>query len=287
MKRILLASVAALGLAGTASAADLAVKAPPLVPVFTWTGCYLGANAGYIASREKYTTNRATFVDPVRVPLSANNLLTHSYKGNGSSGEAGGQFGCQYQWGSWVLGGEWDFQWSGLKENNVFNFPAITDPATGFTWPPRNEFVHKQLDWFSTARARLGYAIWDRVLLYGTAGLAVGALDSFTQVFFLNPAGQNCSLAAVPCAEGAYRKERLGWTAGGGVEWAFANNWTVKAEFLYLDFGSFDYISPVNTFAAADQRMWVTHIKAQDYAARIGLNYLFHLGPAAPVVAAY
>ena len=57
MKRILLASVAALGLAGTASAADLAVKAPPLVPVFTWSGCYLGANAGWIGGNDAYTTN--------------------------------------------------------------------------------------------------------------------------------------------------------------------------------------------------------------------------------------
>ena len=58
MKRILLASVAALGLAGTASAADLAVQAPPVVPLFTWTGCYLGINGGWIGGNDDYTTSR-------------------------------------------------------------------------------------------------------------------------------------------------------------------------------------------------------------------------------------
>ena len=57
MKRILLAGVAALALGGTAFAADLAVKAPvAYVPLFTWTGCYLGANGGWIGGRDGYRT---------------------------------------------------------------------------------------------------------------------------------------------------------------------------------------------------------------------------------------
>jgi outer membrane immunogenic protein len=277
----------------------LAVKAPLLAPVFTWTGCYLGVNGGWIGSQEEYTTRRSllgpAFADPNTVaggdgvpagaaPPSAVNLLTHSYNGKGSDGTAGGQFGCQYQWGAWVLGGEWDFNWSGLKETNSFNFPLTVDPATGFTWYPRNEFVHKQLDWFSTARVRLGWAIWDRVLIYGTGGLAIAGFDSFTQVAFITPA----SPLGNPQYFGDYSKQRIGWTAGGGLEWAFANNWTVKAEFLYLDLGTFDYISPRTSFNInTDTRVWVTHIDAKEYVARVGLNYLFHLGPAVPVVAAY
>ena len=58
MKRILLASVAALGLAGTASAADLAVRAPVPVPLFSWTGCYLGINGGWIGGNDDYATSR-------------------------------------------------------------------------------------------------------------------------------------------------------------------------------------------------------------------------------------
>jgi outer membrane immunogenic protein len=287
MKRILLASVAALGLAGTASAADLAVRAPVPVPLFTWTGCYLGINGGWIGGNDDYATSRRIlypFGDPTGATPGDNAILAHSYGSDQSGGTLGGQFGCQYQWGWLVLGGEWDANWSTLKEDNYFNYPALTNPATGFVWNPHNELTHKQLDWFTTARVRIGAAWWDRVLIYATGGLAMGALDSYTQVDF--PTGLPINYF------GAYRNQKIGWTAGGGFEWAFAANWTAKAEFLYIDLGSFDYISPRTTFgtgaAPIDGRTWHTSIDAKEYVARVGINYLFHLGPAvAPVYARY
>jgi len=296
MKRILLASVAALGLAGTASAADLAVRAPVPVPLFSWTGCYLGINGGWIGGNDDYATSHRVLYpgsQPVPVGLTAPaavdyNLLSHSYSSNQSGGTLGGQFGCQYQAGWLVIGGEWDANWSSLTEDNHFAYPAITwisNPAR--FWLPRAEWTHKQLDWFSTARVRVGAAWWDRVLLYATGGIALGALDSYTQVAFDGPGNP----LYIPQFFGAYRQNRIGWTVGGGFEWAFAANWTAKAEFLYLDLGSFDYLSPCNsvnglTCGAGDS--WRTSIDAKEYVARVGINYLFHLGPAvAPVVARY
>lgn len=290
MKRILLASVAALGLAGTASAADLAVRAPVPVPLFSWTGCYLGINGGWIGGNDDYSTGRRVlypYGDPDFAPAGSYYAVANSYSSNESGGTLGGQFGCQYQAGWLVIGGEWDANWSGLKEDNAFVYPSIVTP--GFTWLPRAEYTHKQLDWFSTARVRIGAAWWDRVLVYATGGLAYGALDSYTQVAFDGAANP----FYYPQYHGGYRANRFGWTAGGGIEWAFAANWTAKAEFLYLDFGSFDYISPRTTFGTAvgavtDGRTWQTSISAQEYVARVGINYLFHFGPAvAPVVARY
>ena len=109
--------------------------------------------------------------------------------------------------------------------------------------------------------------------------------NSYTQVAFDGPGNPYY----IPQYFGAYRENRIGWTVGGGFEWAFAANWTAKAEFLYLDFGSFDYVSPRNTFnGTTDTRTWNTSISAQEYVARVGINYLFHLGPAvAPVYARY
>jgi len=288
MKRILLASVAALGLAGTASAADLAVRAPIApVPLFTWTGCYLGINGGWIGGRDEYASSRRVLYPFGDIATPADNaLLSHSYSSDQSDGTFGGQFGCQYQAGWLVLGGEWDANWSGLKEDNYFAFGPISAPSTplGF-WPARTELTHKQLDWFSTARVRVGAAWWDRVLLYATGGVAMGALDAYTQVdhtlpFSFNPTG--------PDFFGAYRENKIGWTVGGGFEWAFAANWTAKAEFLYLDFGSFDYISPAVPFNVTG-RAYQTSIDAKEYVARVGINYLFHLGPpaVAPVYARY
>ena len=274
MKRILLASVAALGLAGTASAADLAVQAPAVVPLFTWTGCYLGINGGWIGGNDDYTTSpriAAPLVDPDGAPLAAVNLLTHSYSGGGSAGTVGGQFGCQYQWGWFVLGGEWDANWSGLNEDNSFAFGPVT--AGGFTFVSRNEWTTKQLDWFSTARVRLGAAWWDRVLIYATGGLALGALDSSLRVDF--PAGD------VPEYFGAFREKRVGWTAGGGVEWAFLPNWSAKAEYLYTDLSGNN-----NGFNFGFGQNNVNN-HTRFHTIRAGVNYHFNLFNPSPVVAKY
>ena len=286
MKRILLASVAALGLAGTASAADLAVRAAPVpVPLFTWTGCYLGINGGWIGQDTSYTTGRqllAPFGDPDAATPAENALLTHSYSSSQSGGTIGGQFGCQYQWGWFVLGGEWDANWAGVKDDNFFSYSAA---ATNNVWFPRQEWTHTQMDWFTTARVRVGAAWWDRVLVYATGGLAMASVDSYTHVAFNN--GNNPFF--IPQYFGAYRESRIGWTVGGGIEWAFAQNWTAKAEFLYIDLGSDDYISPRTSFnGTTDTRVWASSVDTQAYVARVGINYLFHLGPVvAPVVARY
>ena len=186
-------------------------------------------------------------------------MVTRSYSGGGSAGTVGGQFGCQYQLGWFVLGGEWDANWSGLNEDNFFSYAGRDRSGDRLHFFPRNEWTSKQLDWFSTARVRLGAAWWDRVLVYATGGLALGALDSTTQVGFVTPA-THCG---IPQYFGAFREKRIGWTAGGGIEWAFAQNWTAKAEFLYLDFGSFDYISPRSTFGTPSRRDRWPHVEHQ------------------------
>ena len=264
MKRMLLAGVAALGLIGAASAAYLAVKAPvAYVPVFTWSGCYLGANGGWIGGRDDYDTYRWYYDhgDYIRFP--------RSFSSNESAGTFGGQFGCQFQSGSWEIGGEWDWNWSGLTEDTTLSYLNSHDPI--------NQTTHKRVDWFSTARARLGFA-WDRVMIYATGGLAYASYDAYTHV----------GNAGYPLFfRGGYHQNRFGYAVGGGLEWAFANNWTAKAEFLYLDFGAFDFKSPVEVlFPSIDFDDWHTHVDAKEYVARIGINYLFHTG-AAPVVARY
>ena len=179
---------------------------------------------------------------------------------SGDVGTAGGQFGCQVQLGSWVIGGEWDWNWAGLAEDSTWSTPLI--PLIDMTedqWGPRDYWTHKELDWFSTARVRLGLA-WDRVLVFATGGLAYGAFDAYTHVRRYPDGFYN----------GAYSERRFGWTVGGGLEWAFAN----KAEFLYLNFDNFDYISPGN-IDIAPQYQWRTKIDAEEYVARIGINYLF------------
>jgi outer membrane immunogenic protein len=294
MRKILLASVAALGLAGTASAADLAVRAPLApVPLFSWAGCYLGINGGWVGGRDKF--NQHTFfrdLRPNHPVLPAVDPV--SYSSDESAGTFGGQFGCQYQWGAVVLGGEWDLNWSGLKEDNYASLTGTNpDIFTIYGFPPDrfwSEHTHKQVDWFSTARVRLGWAAWDRFLIYGTGGLALANYDAYTQYnFWAND--PDPVIGQLPTNFGSYRENRIGWTVGGGFEWAFASNWTAKAEFLYLDFGEFSYTAPCQPAFCIGQVALdrVTHIDAKEYVARVGINYLFHLGPpaVAPVYARY
>ena len=142
MKKYLLASVAALGIvaAGAASAADLPsrkgpIAAPIYVPVFTWTGFYVGANAGYGWGN-----------------TSTNNL---GQVGDLDGFIGGGQVGYNYQIGQFVLGAEADFQGADLSSGgNIFGTSVKTE-------------------YFGTVRARLGWAI-DRWMPYVTGGWAYG-----------------------------------------------------------------------------------------------------------------
>ena len=150
MKKILLSSVALLGLASGAMAADLPSRRAPApiiaaVPVFTWTGFYVGVNAGY-----GWNTNDSITVGGVRFDL------------DDEGGFVGGaQAGYNYQIGSFVVGLEGDIQYADFGGDDRFDFDndGIVD----------DDFNNS--DWFGTVRARAGVA-FDRALIYATGGFA-------------------------------------------------------------------------------------------------------------------
>ncbi|WP_029005083.1 outer membrane protein [Azorhizobium doebereinerae] len=208
MKRLLLSSAIALAIAAPASAADLANRYPVKAvvapaPVFSWTGFYIGANAGY--GGDKYNYN---FGVPV----------TSSASADSSGFFAGGQIGYNYQFANnVVLGLETDIQWSGI-EGNIDTASARSASN-----------IKSSLDYFGTVRARVGYA-FDRVLPYITGGMAYGeSKTSATQL-----SGSTLSIF-----DG--NDTKVGWTIGGGLEYALTNNWTFKTEYLYVDLGDSDY----------------------------------------------
>jgi outer membrane immunogenic protein len=105
---------------------------------------------------------------------------------------------------------------------------------------------HTEIDWFSTSRGRLGFA-FDNALLYATAGLATADVDASTSGLASNS------------------DMLFGWTAGAGVEFAFNQNFSLKAEYLYMDLGKINVPTPSPVKAKVDEN----HI------ARIGLNWHF------------
>jgi outer membrane immunogenic protein len=216
MKRLLFAGALAFVAAGQALAADLPPPAPPpprapaayvptIVPVYNWTGFYIGGNAGYAFASNLSSTGCIT--NSVGFPA-LNTACPGTIAASSASGFAGGgQIGGNVQWNALVLGLEGDWQWSGQQS-------TVTGPDLSGT---------VKLPWFATARARVGVAA-DRVLFYATGGAAwIDVNNTFNEV-----------ATGTQLFSGS--NTRTGWTAGAGVEWAFAQNWTARAEYLFMDF---------------------------------------------------
>jgi outer membrane immunogenic protein len=248
MRKIWLGVTAAAFLGAPAMAADMAVKArPPIVApvvVYNWTGCYIGVEGGGAWGRSRHTN----LVGAVATDI------TNTFDLSG--GLAGGTAGCNYQVQQFVFGVEGDGSWTN-KRGSASDLAANFNPA--FTSETRERAIY-------TIRGRAGVA-FDRVFLYGTAGGA--AVDAGIHAFG-------------PGFDGSENRTIWGWTAGAGVEWAFIQTWSVKAEYLHADFGNPSFFTiPPNGFVNRSGGIHLT-----DDLFRVGLNYKFNWA-ATPVVAKY
>ena len=311
MRRIFLASAALFACAAieSAGAADLP-PAPPLVkapvaaplPVWSWTGCYVGVNGGGTRGQNHADLSPAgNYLNPPGGSPPPNlagtgdtaadiAALSHSYDMASNGWEAGGQVGCNAQWGMAVLGVEGDWQWSNTSTSADAAYGAFFTPGTtvpnSFITPSHTEHVDVTQRWFATARVRAGFTPWERVLIYATGGIAWANFQSNTAVVFATAANPFAAAFSGATHIGSASTDRVGWVAGGGIEWALTNNWSVKAEYLYLRFEGFNYASPLTaaTFPFAPGYAWNTNISLREQVARIGVNYKFDWGP---VVARY
>ncbi|MEP9379389.1 outer membrane protein [Aquabacter sp. CN5-332] len=234
MKKILLSGVALLVMSIPAVAADLArypVKAPPpvVVPIFSWTGFYIGGNVGWAWLNNDLTVSPAFGIPPTSLSVGDANGFT-----------GGLQAGYNWQFANnVVLGIEADVNWADLGSNSVAIVP-FGPFAAGLT--------DASLNVFGTVRARLGYA-FDRVLPYITGGLAWGRSD-YGSIYGVDTSETN-----------------WGWTIGGGVEYAFTNNWTAKIEYQYIDLDGSSYTIPSTLGSiSADNQLSVL---------KVGVNYKF------------
>lgn len=193
-----------LGSAQVANAADmrLPMKAPPLaVPMWSWTGFYVGVHGGYGGNHFNY---------PFEV---------FSYDGaaslTSSGGFGGGQIGYNWQTGTFLLGIEADIAASDIKGR-------VAASAGPFALS-----AGSKIDYFGTVRGRLGL-VWDRFMVYGTGGFAYGKVNTYADADLGNFGDYSFSRT----------RSRTGWAAGGGFEYAVTNNLTVKTEYVYIDLGT-------------------------------------------------
>ena len=268
--------VAVLGFVSVASAADLPVKAPvykaPVAVAPSWTGFYIGANVGGgWGNRDvDYTAN-----DPATASLFTGGGGQPPATSFRTSGLLGGlQLGYNWQIApTWLVGLETDFDWSGMKGSGS---------SSGFISgvAPYTATVDEHIKWFGTVRARLGYLPAPNILTYITGGFAYGRAEhtgSYNNgaIGFINitPPTLNCIATNTACLTGSSSSVAAGWTLGGGLEYAIVQNWTLKAEYLYVSLGakSLTENAVVPTGASINANFSRTNFNV----ARVGLNYRF------------
>jgi outer membrane immunogenic protein len=243
------------GISTATEAADMsapAYKVPPPPPPPSWTGLYVGLNAGGAWARSD-----VTYVPP-GFPFTA---VVDAYSAIGSGqvsstgATAGGQAGYNYQWGLAVFGLEGDI-------NAFFLRGDFTQAGA----PPGNILLTSnasiKTDWLATVRGRLGLAPFNGVLAYVTGGIAV------TDFNFR----QSNNYADFLVSNFSSTQTKSTWTVGGGLEYAFVPNWSAKIEYLHMDFGSISGIGPP-IVADTGTHSYSANLKAN--LVRGGINYHF------------
>jgi outer membrane immunogenic protein len=210
MKKYLLATVSIVALTGSVSAADLMLSKAPIASVApSWAGPYVGGSVGVARHNAGYDDFDAggggTIID---------SATTHS---SSTTGVIGGLFiGYNWQMGSLVYGLEGDINW--------LDSEVITEWRPGHV---RSAVTSHEVPWLSTIRGRAGLAV-DRTLMYFTGGLAIANVNNRASTS--EPFGPDF-------AEVKQDETVAGWTAGVGIEHMWTNNWTARAELLYVDLG--------------------------------------------------
>jgi len=298
MKRHLIgiAVIAALGTA-PAVAADMAFKAPAVPePVWTWTGFYVGGNGGY--SWGNWSSSSISPIFP-----GASTTANPSVDGWFGGLQAGYNWQVRRQW---VIGVEGDYDWSSEKGRDGSSSGTSTttsDPTgvgvgacdahptctTTITTTTAGLTANQwNLPWFATLRARAGLLVDPTWLVYGTGGVAFAGTNfatsaagsSTTTTTITNGIGQIVN-PCPPCLAGgsptvtssalastyySQTSTRIGYAIGGGAEKMLSQNWSVKAEYLFLGFGSHTFLSGTGVD---------TNVKLIDNLVRLGVNYKF------------
>ena len=287
MRKLFVSGVGAALLAAPAMAGDLPLGAPIYAPVYrappilamNWTGCYLGGHIG------------GSFVDtkfsgPITLGPPPSFLISDSSADLTPMGFlGGGQAGCNLQFATnWVVGIEADASWANPQGGGASNQQTRSTTLIGtLLVVSSNGFAASKTDFITTATGRLGYTFGrlGEGMVYAKGGAAWArdryqfngqVLTSACGVVAIDPFPPQCVLGnsfVTPFNFGA-SETRVGWTVGAGVEWAVWENWSVKLEYDYLDFGS-------RTVTFNDPQLGAANISVSQRISevKLGVNYRF------------
>jgi outer membrane immunogenic protein len=245
--------LSALLISGAAMAADMPVKAvykAPPVEYFSWTGCFIGGNAGGLWARKEWASRDQFFAGAAPIPVGTS-YGTHDL----NSWVGGVQAGCDYQFGGgFVIGIQGDYDWSNANGSSN-NLLSVTSGD------------RSRIRSLASVTGRIGYA-FDRALLYVRGG---GAWERDNYEFYTLTTGTFFANAS---------ETRGGWVVGAGLEYAFTNMFSGFVEYDYYDFGT-----RTNNFVLVNGGVGPsTDIRERKSVIRLGLNLRFGGGP---VVARY
>ena len=260
IRKVLMSSVALVAITGTAFAADLPsrrappVFVPPPIPVFSWTGFYVGGQIGYAFGKDTAT----------EVGITGNTVQYGVGRPNGiiGGGHVGYNFSTQslpvfgsvlggFTGAGGVIGLEGDVNGSDYRGTATFGGP-VTLVNTD------------RMNINGSIRGRIGVA-YDRALFYATGGAAFASFQDGYQI------------GGLPYQQAS--KTRVGYTVGGGVEYAITTQWSLRAEYRYSDYGRFVDLNAPASFNTIHRDTVQT--------AQVGFSYKFDTPVLAPVVARY
>jgi outer membrane immunogenic protein len=185
------------------------------------------------------------------------NALGNSISFSSAGFVGGGQVGCDYQFAtSWVIGAEGRAAWSSLRNSHA---STVRNLVTGVVVP--SQFTMSN-DFLASATARLGYAFAGRWLVFVRGG-AAWTSEKIDEAFTRPATG-------LPVDPGG-SSTRTGWTAGTGVDWAFAPHWSAVFEYDYYDFG--DQGTTVTDGTGTTVTLF--SLKDRIHAVTAGVNYHF------------
>ena len=230
---------------GAAFAADLpprpapAPYIPAVVPVYNWTGFYIGGNAGAAWTK-----------------INVNDSLGDSWSNSQQAVFAGGgQVGANYQFNWLVVGVEADFDW---LSNNHNSSNAISTPIGALQFSANDR-------WITTLAGRVGVAA-DNWLFYAKGGGGWVGVN--------NPTLTNVNTGGSISVSNS--NSTTGWLAGGGIEWGFAPNWTARVEYDFLGLNDSNFTLPSPPIGGPTV---ITTHDVHVQTATVGINYLFNWHP--------
>lgn len=257
------------------NAADLPLDPPPLIeevevvempPEFDWTGFYAGAFVGYgWSENDAATIGNAPFLGltPTFAPSSLN------VESNGLLG--GLNAGYNQRINRFVVGVEGDIALTDMEGAGEFTSPSFNLGGTGTPAATYTTRAYRKYDYFGTLRGRVGFLPSDRLMVFGTAGLAFSQVE--TEASFVS--------VQVPANawSGSDQSFKFGWTAGAGAEYMATERLSIKLDGLYFDLGDSKTTAIGNSTVQANPLLagfsYENEIDNTGFVGRLGVNYHF------------